>query len=647
MRLERCVWKVAMATVPNYARRWNRAFVVPITATAAFAPPERDRLGRFFPALLAITLVAATLEIAFAIVLGQQGLATAALATAFFAVGVTLAGFQIRAGRPVKARVALATTLTLFGGIGAFLVPGVGQSLALLPIVAVVLVLPYVERGRMIPIAAAAVAASVLILGIDGAASGPPAIPGIAGVIFNDAIQVAVMLLVLAGLADFATQARDSLRDLRASTEEHLQVTTSRLSIVSALRVLQPQVTPEATAQSIANALSDLPLVDVAAILEVSSAGEASVIALAGSANSPIQLGERLPPGRAEYVIARSRQGAWAESWAARAISTLDVRLAEVGLKAQAFAPILSGDVIVGLVIIGTTDQVQALHLVADLPSVSEAAGVADTILGPALMARRWTGEARVQIAQVITSRAFHPEFQPIVDLRTGRTVGFEALTRFAGGQPPDRVFSDAAKAGIGAELEGATMRAAVGEGALLPRDAWLSLNVSPSFLGAYAELAGILADRGRPIMLEVTEHEVIDDYARLHSAMRALGPGVRLAVDDAGAGVANFRHLVDLRPNLIKIDAGMIRGVEADVSRQALIVGLVHFAEVTGAQVLAEGLETRSELDTVVRLGVTLGQGFLLAHPAPVSWWIEAPPPVAPRPGLLLTAPTAAALPN
>jgi EAL domain-containing protein (putative c-di-GMP-specific phosphodiesterase class I) len=119
----------------------------------------------------------------------------------------------------------------------------------------------------------------------------------------------------------------------------------------------------------------------------------------------------------------------------------------------------------------------------------------------------------------------------------------------------------------------------------------------------------------------------MIDDYAPLHAAMGRLGADVRLAVDDAGAGIANFRHLVDLRPNLVKIDASLIRGSNADVSRQALIVGLVHFADVSGAQVLAEGLETDAEQATVQRLGVTLGQGFLLGRPAVVEEWLPATP--------------------
>jgi len=613
--------------MPSLDPRPRPAGHEPLPHGLAIGHAESDRLGRFLPGLLALTLAAAALEITAAMVVGERILAIASLLTALFALGVTLAGYQIRNHRPLQARVALAVTLTAFGAVGTALVPGVAPSMALVPVMAVVLVLRYVERSRLIVVVAAAVGSSVLILAIDAALGQRPPMPVPVGTVFLDAILVAVVLLLIMGLADFALEARDAFRDLGASTQRHLRVTSARLSIVGALRVLQALPTPEATAQAIADALGDLPLVDVAAIIEVSGTGAASVLAVAGNAHAPVHVGDVLPAARAAHIIERSRHGTWGEPWAERTMPTLkDERLTELGLKAQAFAPILSGDVIVGLVIVATTDPAEAEHLLADLPAVSEAAAIAGTILAPALMARRQTGAARIRIAEVIAARAFHPVFQPVVDLRSGLTVGFEALTRFAHGEPPDQVFSDAAEAGIGAELEAATLSAAVRDAAFLPGEAWLSLNVSPSFLAAYDELAGILAGRNRPIILEVTEHERIDDYARLHAATRTLGADIRLAVDDAGAGVANFRHLVDLRPDLVKIDAGIIRGIESDVSRQALVVGLVHFAEMSGAQLLAEGVETQSEQETVQRLGVTLAQGFLLARPAPIGRWIEAP---------------------
>jgi EAL domain-containing protein (putative c-di-GMP-specific phosphodiesterase class I) len=596
---------------------------------------ERDSLANFFPALLLLTLLAAALEGGAAAVLNEAAFATAALSTAAFAIGVAVAWRQSRAGRPVRARAALAISLTLFGAVGSLMIPGVAQATALLPVVAVILVLPHVPRKAFTLVGAAAVGSAAMILVFDQLADREPAIAGLAGTIFRDAIHIGVLILVLAGLSDFAISARNSLKATRDLTERQLGVTTSRLSLVAALRVLHAEPTPEATAAGIARALIDLPLVDVAAVLEATEEGLV-VLAASGGGQVQIESGEILARSRAQYLLDQSQHGAWGELWADRPMQGFDdERATRLGMQGQVFAPILSGDEVVGLIGIGTIDRDQAIHLVADLPSVGEAASVAGAILAPALVARRKLSFTRGRIAEIISTGAFHPVFQPIVDLQTGLTVGFEALTRFAAGDAPDRLFADAARVGLGPELEAATLAAAVGDAVRLPQNDWLSLNVSPVFLGECATLAAILRFRTRSIVLEITEHEIINDYAPLHAAMRTFGPDVRLAVDDAGAGVANFQHLVDLRPDIVKIDASLIRGVNADVSRQALIVGFLHFAEASGALVLAEGIETQAEQDTVQRLGVTLGQGYHLGYPAPVATWANATAAV-PRPPVL-----------
>jgi EAL domain-containing protein (putative c-di-GMP-specific phosphodiesterase class I) len=148
----------------------------------------------------------------------------------------------------------------------------------------------------------------------------------------------------------------------------------------------------------------------------------------------------------------------------------------------------------------------------------------------------------------------------------------------------------------------------------------WLSLNVSPGLIVEASGLARVLADRDRPVVLEITEHVAIDDYGAVRSAIDRLGQGVRVAVDDAGAGIANFSHLVELRPRLVKVDAGLIRDLDTDLARQAVVVGLVHFAAKAGCEVIAEGIETEAERTTAHGLGVTHGQGFLIARPAPVG---------------------------
>ena len=124
---------------------------------------------------------------------------------------------------------------------------------------------------------------------------------------------------------------------------------------------------------------------------------------------------------------------------------------------------------------------------------------------------------------------------------------------------------------------------------------------------------------------------------------MLRLGPDLRLAVDDAGAGVANFHHLVELRPEFVKIDVSLVRGVDTDLSRQAVVAGILHFAATSHCQVIAEGLETDAELAMVTELGVTLGQGYLLGRPASVEEWLGADGPFqGPRARLATLRPAA-----
>lgn len=204
-----------------------------------------------------------------------------------------------------------------------------------------------------------------------------------------------------------------------------------------------------------------------------------------------------------------------------------------------------------------------------------------------------------------------------MVDLATGRIVGFEALTRFSDGRRPDLVFDEAARTGLGLELEEATLEASVAAARDLPTGCWLSLNASPDLVVASRPLTRILSRRDRSVVVEITEHVAIDDYQAMRTAIDRLGPGVRIAVDDAGAGIANFSHLVELWPRLVKVDAGLIRDLDQDLARQAAVVGFVHFAARAGCEVLAEGIETEAERRTAHDLGVTLGQGFLFARPA------------------------------
>lgn len=224
---------------------------------------------------------------------------------------------------------------------------------------------------------------------------------------------------------------------------------------------------------------------------------------------------------------------------------------------------------------------------------------------------------ARRRIEAVLRDASFAPFFQPIVDLGSGRVVGHEALTRYADGTRPDVMFELASKAGLGVDLEAVTIQAAIRASACLPPGTFLALNVSPGLVEGL-ELPALLEDARRAIVLEITEHSVIDDYDKVRRLVASLGANVTLAVDDAGAGYASLRHVLELAPSKVKVDAGLVRGIDADPARQALLAGLRFFALKGDIQLVAEGIETAGELTTLRSLGVHQGQGYLLGRPSP-----------------------------
>ena len=222
------------------------------------------------------------------------------------------------------------------------------------------------------------------------------------------------------------------------------------------------------------------------------------------------------------------------------------------------------------------------------------------------------------------------PHFQPIVDLAARRVAGYEALARFLAAplQAPNVWFAQATDAGLGAELQGlAVARAcAVARAAGLPAGAFLSLNVSPRYLSDPMVTAALGHAQFERLVIEVTEEEAVADYGALRAAIAPyLARGARLAVDDAGAGYASMRHVTELRPAFLKLDALLVRGLGDDAARQALVDALVGFAGAIGAIPIAEGAETPADLTLLARTrGPLLVQGYALARPGP-PW-----PPVA-----------------
>jgi EAL domain-containing protein (putative c-di-GMP-specific phosphodiesterase class I) len=241
--------------------------------------------------------------------------------------------------------------------------------------------------------------------------------------------------------------------------------------------------------------------------------------------------------------------------------------------------------------------------------------------------------EKRARITEAIVKRQFHCVYQPIYRLADHQLVGFEALTRFHGApaRSPDVWFGEAAEAGLGPELEFAAIRMACEDLPFLPKGATLALNLSPAAILS-ADFAALFErlplDR---VVLEVTEHAAVSNYAALTEAMASFRDrGLRLAVDDAGAGHSSLRHVLDLRPDIIKLDMSLTRDVDRDGARQALATALTVFGRSIGAHIVAEGVETQAELETLHAIGVTKVQGFLLSKPLVLADAISASPRLA-----------------
>jgi len=206
--------------------------------------------------------------------------------------------------------------------------------------------------------------------------------------------------------------------------------------------------------------------------------------------------------------------------------------------------------------------------------------------------------------------------YQPIVDLRSGTVVGCEALSRFPG-RDPREVFDSAARDGTSARLEAAAIRTAL---AGWHGTGLLALNTSPSAI-LTPELNEVLPDDLTGIVIEITEADLVGYTPEVMLAIDGLrARGALIAIDDFGIGFSNIQRVVTIRPDFVKLDMSLVRGIDADPTLQAVVAAALLFAEQTSSVVVAEGIETAEERDCLVRLGIAFGQGFLLGAPEPAG---------------------------
>ncbi len=448
------------------------------------------------------------------------------------------------------------------------------------------------------------------------------------GVAVRNVVGVATAAVIVTGVA---RQAHLYVREARAvEAERRARVGLAaeiheRAATLFSLQRLTPGASLEDTAREICRGALQLDGIDVAIIRVYGPDDSVVPVAVEGLGPRAAKLaGHALTPAHAARVRARAEDGSWERSWD-RIDDPYQQVLRDLGVHRTVNGALRWHDAIIGDIALGTCSVESAISLRDRLSTVEEFAVVAAALIGPAIVERDLADALRRSIRGILEAHAFHPVFQPIVELASREVVGYEALTRFDSGRRPDLCFADAWSVGLGPELELATLSAAVAASKGLRSSAFLDLNASPRLLANAGQLRDVLHAAGRPLLLEITEHEPVDDYDALRDAIRTLGRDVRVAVDDAGAGVANFRHIIDLRPDFVKLDISLVRGVNADLGRQALVAGMRHFSRAAGCRLIAEGVETAEEAATLTTLGVEFGQGFLFARPEPIGAWVAA----------------------
>jgi EAL domain-containing protein (putative c-di-GMP-specific phosphodiesterase class I)/DNA-binding response OmpR family regulator len=415
-----------------------------------------------------------------------------------------------------------------------------------------------------------------------------------------------------------------------ASLASDLHESETRWADVAAsLGRLETLASPERTADAICDALARLPDLALVSILAFGADGTVVPLTVRATVRVLFDPDRPVPDAWSRRIRRRVSGGTWFAS--SSSLDDATGRLFDRDVTAAVLVPLRASGEPVGAIVAAATGADGPARLARRVSHLEAFAALTAALVGPGLAERKHGGHLRERIGTIISNGGFRPVFQPIVALDPIATVGYEALTRFADGVAPDVRFADAAGVGMSIELERACLSAALRAAARsIGPDSWLSLNVSPAMVLETERLAGVLRDAPAPIVLEITEHTPIADYGAFRAAIRSLGPSVRCAVDDAGAGFASFRHILELGPDFVKLDVGLVRAIERDPARQALVAGMVHFAKRTGTTLIAEGIETTAERDALQALAVDFGQGYLLGPPAAVDAIASEPRPMS-----------------
>ena len=424
-------------------------------------------------------------------------------------------------------------------------------------------------------------------------------------------------------LDELVARVRAHLRNDAAWSTAVEEEVRRRSAVVEALGHLTLKPTPEEAAETVVDELARRTECDFIAVTQFLRGGRLRELATYSRIAGVRRGGALLGPSLSRRYVSKARQGPWAEDVVLTQDGMLSASFAPADIDVGAGAPIYAGDEPVGLLWLGIGPQGHRPTLARKsslLAAVIDYASILSAVAGPALADRRDIALVQSRLKRTLTAREFHPVFQPIVDLGSVAIVGYEALTRFHDGTRPDLRFIEAASMGLGHAYEFATIEAALAAASELPEEAFLTLNMSPGLvIESGPRLRKMMQTTTRRLILELTEHAPIDDYTGLRKGIEALGH-VELAVDDAGAGYSSLRHILELRPAFAKLDISLVRAIDVDELRQALVAGLVYFALRSRCHLIAEGVESEDEATALRRLGVEFAQGYLFGHPEPIA---------------------------
>jgi EAL domain-containing protein (putative c-di-GMP-specific phosphodiesterase class I)/DNA-binding NarL/FixJ family response regulator len=413
-------------------------------------------------------------------------------------------------------------------------------------------------------------------------------------------------------IKELVARVRAQIRGNSAWAGELERGRESRRRLANALEGLATDVPLLMLASNLVDRLPDALDLDGVAILHF---GQDAVRTIGSSG----VLRRRFPGSRelsersGKAIAARAAAGPWLEAGGAaegRASKAVDV----------AFVPYRLGPTPqpLGAIVFALQPGGASGPLSHRLPDLIDATTFIVAVLRPAVEQAESADAASNRIRQIIARLEFAIHLQPIVRLDGGETVAVEALTRFADGSPPATRFAEAGTLGLGATLQRAAVAAALEAVTSFPPEIALSLNLSADVIQHETTLATLFGATSRSIIVELTEHERVDDYDAVRTALAGLGSNVKLAIDDAGSGFASLRHIFALQPAYVKLDIEWVRGIDRDPVRRSLVSGLTYFAAETGCELIAEGIETEAELKALRELGIQLGQGYLLGRPQP-----------------------------